>query len=249
VLVSTDHFLAGRRLAAAIVLFSFARTRTLMAQAPAELSAFNAMMVSPVGALAPVARELALGVPASSWTAAYGGWRYDIDDGVHNNVGVTYERRLSPRVSLAATGAYLSLDCDCSVWLSGGLSATGVLWSGVRGGGARGLSAHAAVQAMLGGARFTGGTNANAFSATGSMDLGVGIPLIGSSRLAASVFPGFGYGRFASPDDNGNGTRPMLGAALSVSLGKGFSLDAGTQRIIIVDGPRQYGAGITWRSR
>jgi hypothetical protein len=227
--------------------------RTAGAQTSGDLGALGALMVSPVGALPATATEYALGAPASALSLAYGGWRYDIDDGVHNNVGLTYWRRVgASRFSVAATGAYLSLSCPCAVWMSGGVAATAVLWTGARRSGTGsaerpGLTAHAAIRASLGGARFTGARHAGALSSAALLDLGVGFPVLGSHRLTLVVLPGMGSGRLTSADLMASGSRPLLGAAASLGLGGGFSLDFGTQRVMIADAPRQYGGGLSWR--
>src|SRR6476659_540420 len=67
----------------------------LVAQSAADRAAWNAMMLSPLGALTPLARD-----PIDDETRQadvwlrYGRWRYDVDDAIHNTVGVTVFRAI-----------------------------------------------------------------------------------------------------------------------------------------------------------
>jgi hypothetical protein len=217
------------------------------AQTTGELGAFSALMVSPAGALPPVARDYGAGLP-DRWTVSlrYGGWQYDVDDGAHNNVGLTIMHRVAnTRTTVAISGAYLSLDCNCSVWGAGSVAARSIIWQRAAG---RGLSAHFAMQEEVGGARFTGVPHASALSATATGDLGLAVP-IGGARLALSILPGMGFGQFWSVDQTGSAWRPLTGAALSLSLFRGFTLDVGTQRVVIPRGPKQIGAGLSWSAQ
>src|SRR5262249_36582648 len=96
----------------------------IAAQSPGDLAAFNALIVSPAGALPPTADDDARRLPDQAAAfVSYGRWRYDINDAIHHNVGLTLRHRLgSTTTSIAATGAYLSSSCDCAGWWSGGVS-------------------------------------------------------------------------------------------------------------------------------
>ncbi len=210
-------------------------------------------MLLPVGALPPQARDYTGARPdQTEFSIRYGGWRYDINDGVHNNYGATLTRRIGgSSTTVSLTGAYLSLSCDCSVWASAGLSARSILWSGAqKNASGSGVSWHVAISGMVGGARFAGEGHAKALAAQSALDLGVGVPVLHGSRVNLSVFPGIGVGRLDSDDDDTHGgVRQTLGAALSWAFPRGFSIDLGTQRVILVGGPEQYGLGISWRRR
>src|SRR5437879_1634900 len=114
-----------------------------VAQSPDDLAAFNALIVSPIGALPPSANDDGRPLPdRASLFVSYGRWRYDVNDAIHQNVGLSVHRRIGvSTTSVSVTGAYLSSSCDCSGWSSGGVSLTSVAWSttGVRSPAARGV--------------------------------------------------------------------------------------------------------------
>ncbi|MEO7083632.1 MAG: hypothetical protein ABI442_17690 [Gemmatimonadaceae bacterium] len=221
------------------------------AQSHSDLSAYSALVVSPVGALTPVALDDGRAVPERmSVGLNYERWRFDINDAIHNNVGVTLSHRLgSSNTSLSATGAYLSASCDCSGWLSGGVSLRSILLS-TAGPGDRprsGVTGHVAVDVEAGGARFQGIGAASGYSAAANADIGGSVSIRGSSRIAISVTLGLGWGHLSSADESGDGFRPVYGAAVSWKLPRGVSVDFGARRIVLKGGPTGYGGGISWR--
>ena len=218
-------------------------------QSANDLAAFSALVLSPVGGLPPLARDEHGGLPASfDVTIRYGGWRYDIDDGVHNNAGLTFTKRLGKsRSTVALTGSYVSLTCACSVWMSGGIELRSVLWSATRNGAnARGVSGHIGGDVSLGAARYMSGDNASALSTAMRVDLGAGIPFLRGTRIMLSVLPGYGWGRLSSVDAASSGLRPLVGMAAAWMIRRGFAVDVGTQRVFLPGGPTQLGAGLSW---
>jgi hypothetical protein len=238
------------RLGAALICAAIAPPLT--AQSTRDLAAFSALMVSPAAALPPLASDNGTAIPdVSSLGLAYGRWRYDIDDAIHHNVGATLTRRIaSSRTSVSLTGAYLSASCDCSGWGSAGVSILSQLWSSALTGGPQSrTSMHVGLNLAVGGARYAGSGAASAYSAAGELDLGGSASFVGGTRLALSVFPGFGMGHLTSADATATGTRPMFGAAAAWTFRRGVALDLGAQRVILNGGPTQFGAGISWRVR
>jgi hypothetical protein len=238
-----------------IVAFAFAAVgagHQLAAQSSSDLAAFNALIVSPAGALPPTADDDGRPLPdRAALFVSYGRWRYDINDAIHHNLGITLRDRLgTSTTSIAVTGAYLSSSCDCAGWWSAGVSLKSILWrsepasdSPLRAGG------HVAVEALAGGAQFSGVGHASAFSLASTLDVGGSVRVSNSSRLALSLLPGVGYGHLTSVDEVGGGTRPLLGAAVSWIFARGVSIDLGTRRIVIAGGPTQLGAGVSWHRR
>ncbi|GAC1649663.1 MAG: hypothetical protein NVS4B3_07090 [Gemmatimonadaceae bacterium] len=224
-----------------------------VAQSVNDLAAWDALMLSPVGALPPTARNPTDGdVRPNEVSIRYGRWRYDLDDAVHNNIGITFAHRFDvASTELAVTGAYLPLSCGtCLSWVSGGIDLQSTVWQGALDGTeGRTPSANLGVRVGLGGARYVGEGHAIAGSATAGVALGVAVPFVWRSRVAASVIPGFGFGRTASADESLHGTRPYIGAALAWTFPSGFAVDLGMQRVIIVGGPPQIGMGFGWRVR
>jgi len=220
----------------------------LAAQSDSDRAAWNAMMLSPMGALAPVARD-----PidddarqANVWIR-YGRWRYDVDDAIHNNVGVTVFRPIPfPLGSgeLSLTGAYVSLSCSmCPSWISGGASLSSTLWQQ---GEIDEPWSSLGVRADIGGAHYRGSSQTDAGSFAAAAVAGLGVPLILNWHLSATMSPGIGAGRIALADGIHSGTRRTLGAALALIHASGLALNVGIQKIMIAGGPTQVGAGLGW---
>ncbi|GAC1655133.1 MAG: hypothetical protein NVS4B3_19610 [Gemmatimonadaceae bacterium] len=240
-------------LSSGVTLLLGARASTLAAQSASDLAAWDGLMLSPVGALPPRARnndDEKAGRNAVS--LQYGRWRYDPADAIHNNIGVTLSHRIDIwNTEVALTGAYLSLSCGlCSSWASGGIDLQSTFWHrALTGSLEEGTSATFGLRTGIGGARYLGAGHATAFSVAAAAAIGVGLPFIWASRPSASVLPGFGFGRLASADVKAHGTRPSLGGALAWTFGSGFGVDVGAQRIFISGGPTQLGMGLAWNGR
>lgn len=218
------------------------------AQSLKDLAAFSALIVSPVGALPPIGVHTSVS-DQTTVSIRYGSWRYDIDDGSHNNFGITASQRIGhTRTTVSLTAALLTLNCGCSKWASGGVGVKHVLW-GRGGSGESARSVHAALDLAVGGARYTGAGHARALSAASTLAVGVGLPLFRGMRLTGSFMPGIGFGRFESIDESASGFRPLLGAAASVTFRRGVSLSLGLQRVVLSGGPTQFGLGLSWHRR
>jgi hypothetical protein len=220
------------------------------AQSTNDLAAFNALIVSPAGALPPAAIDNGRALPdVAVITVSYGRWRYNIDDAIHHNLGATATRRIGASgTSVSLTGAYLSLSCDCAGWVSGGVSLTSRLLGVSADQFRAGVGGHIDLQLMTGGARYTGDGNASAYSAAAAVDMGGSVSLRGSSRLALSVIPGVGFGHLTSADETGGDVRPLLGAAISWRSRHGVSLEIGARRVVVTGGPTQFGMSIAWHA-
>jgi hypothetical protein len=221
------------------------------AQSTSDLAAFNALIVSPLGALPPSANDNGRALPdLTSGSIAYGRWRYDINDAIHHNLGATISHRIgASRTSVSLTGAYLSLSCDCAGWTSGGVSLNSRVVSLLAGPSTPATtSGHVDVQLMAGGARYSGDGHASAYSAAATVDVGGSVLLRGSSRLALSVIPGMGFGHLSSADETARGTRPVIGGAVSWRSRHGVALNVGAQRVVLSGGPTQFGVNIAWHA-
>jgi hypothetical protein len=221
------------------------------AQSTSDLAAFNALIVSPLGALPPSANDNGRAVPdMATGGIAYGRWRYDINDAIHHNLGATISHRLgASRTSVSVTGAYLSLSCDCAGWTSGGVSLNSRVVSILAGPATPAeRSGHVDVQLMAGGARYSGDGHASAYSAAATVDVGGSVLLGGSSRLALSLIPGMGFGHLSSADETAGGARPLIGGAMSWRSRHGVSVNVGAQRVVLAGGPTQFGMSIAWHA-
>ena len=230
------------------VLASLALPVCVGAQSLKDLVAFSALIVSPVGALPPLGAEIGLR-DRTTVSIRYGSWRYDVDDGSHNNFGITATQRIGhTHTTVSLTAALLTLNCGCSKWTSGGVGVKSVLW-GRGGSGESDRSVFAALNLAAGGARFAGAGHARALSASSSLDVGGGLLLFHGMRLSGAFMPGLGFGRFDSIEESASGFRPLIGAAASVRFGRLVSLDLGLQKIVLSGGPTQFGAGLSWYRR
>src|SRR5438552_465413 len=221
----------------------------LAAQSAGDRAAWNAMILSPVGALAPLARDpVDDDARQTNVWLRYSRWRYDADDAIHNNIGVTVFRQLPFASSeLSVTGAYLSLSCAlCPSWISGGASLNSTLWQQ---GGLDERSASIGVRADVGGAHYRGSSENNAGSVAAAVVAGVGVSLTDKSHLSATISPGVGMGRIALVRGIHSGTRRTLGAALAWIHASGLAVNLGMQRIMIAGGPTEVGAGLGWNRR
>jgi len=218
----------------------------LAAQSAGDRAAWNAIMLPPAGALPPLARDpIDDEARQTNVWLRYGRWRYDVDDAIHNNIGVTVFHQLPFASSeLSITAAYVSLSCSlCPAWISGGASLNSTLWQQ---GDVGDFSGSVGLRADVGGAHYRGSSQTNAGSIAGAVVGGVGVPLTKNSHLSATIFPGVGVGKIALVDGVHTGTRRSLGAALAWTHASGLAFDLGMQRIMIAGGPTEVGAGVGW---
>jgi len=216
------------------------------AQSASDRAAWDALILSPVGALAPLAHEAGDddSRQGNVWLR-YERWRYDVHDAIHNNTGVTVFQQLPFASSeLSITGAYLTLSCAaCPSWVSGGASLQSTLWQH---GDVDEPSGSVGLRVDVGGAHYRGESQTTAASAASAVVFGVGRPFIGQSHLSAAISPGIGFGRIALFDGIHSGTRPTLGAALAWTHSSGVAVNLSMQRIVIAGGPRQLGVAVGW---
>lgn len=219
------------------------------AQSISQFAAWSALMLSPVGALPAVERDSRQLSRGWEVDARYGRWRYDIDDAIHDDAGLTLSHALAGAVDLSVTGAYLSLSCGtCAGWISGGLQARVPLVNvHVASIGERDVSLSLGLRGDVGLAHYRGEGGANARSISGNVAITLETPAPLGSRLAFAVLPGIGGGRVVSVDLTAQDTRPMLGGTVAWTFRSGLALHAGIQRIVIDGGPSQLGLALSWR--
>lgn len=221
---------------------------SLMAQADSDRAAWNAMMVSPIGALVPLARDpLDDDARQPKVWIRYGRWRYDADDAIHNNIGVTVFQPIDlplPASELALTAGYVSLSCSmCPPWVTGGASVSSTFWQdgeiGER------LSS-IGIRADVGGAHYRGSSQTSAVSFASTMVVNFGAPMTETWHFSTTLAPGVGMGRIALADGVHHGIRRTLGGALSLIHRSGLALNVGLQKIMIAHGPTEIGAALGW---
>ena len=234
---------------AAVVLGLFAAPREATSQSVSQLGAWTGLMLSPVGALAPVASAPGeLGNAADVLSLRYGRWQYDSEDAVHDNIGVTWSHALGfARTRVTLTGAYGLVECPgCSALAIGGIDLQSTLWThGVGSWNGRSVSTGLGLRVSVGGGREISTVPTTTASAAIAVPIDVALPLKPGSTLCASIVPGFGFGRTASADLSQSGFLPMLGAAIAWTVTRSIGVDLGVQRIFIAGGPTQLGGAIT----
>lgn len=242
--------LARRSSAALCLLAGVAAARGAAAQSAGQLGAWDALMLSPAGALTPVAHDpgkVAGGTRELS--LRYGRWRYDADDAVHDNVGLTWTYHFGfRRTQLAITAAYGLVECPtCSGWMMGGVDLQSAAWShDFKDPGRRPISAGVEFRGSLGVARYRGAGAPAALSASLVMPLAVSLPVRTSSRITLSVNPGLGFGEISGEGSTEGNVLPVLGAAMGLSLTSRLSVNLGLQRVVLQGGPSQLGTAVTW---
>jgi hypothetical protein len=240
---------AARRALLAATLLTIASAPAL-SQSASQLGAWDGLTLSPIGALAPVAGPLAPAAAGSyALTLRYGRWRYDSEDVVHDNFGLTVTRAFGfARSQLSVTLAYGIVECPtCSGWQLAGLEWRSALWNHsftpTRDNAA---SLDAGLHLSLGGARYSGAESSNARSLAIDLPLELALPIGASGKLRASFLPGIGYGRITSTDISQGGILPTLGSAIAWTATRHLTFGIGLQRIVIAGGPTQIGASLGW---
>jgi hypothetical protein len=208
-------------------------------------------MLSPVGALAPMTGDPGATSPGIySVALRYGRWRYDVDDVIHDNIGLTVTRSFGfARTQLSLTVAYGLVECPtCSGWQLGGIEVRSTLWNHASApASGRPITAGLALRASLGGALYRGPDAPSVSSAAIAMPLEIALPVGKRSALRASILPGLGYGRIANSGFSESGVLPMVGGAVGWNISSAFTVDIGMQKIFIIGGPIQIGAAFSWK--
>ena len=240
-----------RGAAAALIALGGFGSRSALAQTTNQLGAWDGLMVSPAGALAPVAHAPGdLPAGATELSLRYGRWTYDSDDAVHDNIGLTLLRGIGfAHAQLSITGMYESVECPtCSGWAAGDVTLESTLWKHhAASEGLRHPETEIGLRFSLGGAKYLGAEASTAWSSALTVPLNISIPLWGSSLMCASLFPGYGFGHVAGADFGAGGFLPIVGAAVSVTVTSRLALNVGAQRVFISGGPTQLGAALAFK--
>ena len=237
--------------AAAVIAIVGIGSHSALAQSTNDLGAWDGLMLSPVGALAPVAHAPGdLPAGATELSLRFGRWTYDSDDAVHDNVGLTWLRGIAfAHAQLSITGMYEAVECPtCSGWASGDLTLESTLWKHhAASEGLRHPETEIGLRFSIGGAKYLGAEASTAGSASLTVPLNISVPLWGSSLMCASLFPAYGYGHVTGADFGAGGFLPMFGAALSVTVTSRLAVNLGAQRVFIAGGPTQLGAALAFK--
>ena len=241
-----------RGLAVAAMLIVVAGVgRPAAGQGANQLAAWDGMVLTPIGALTPVARDPGATAPGVyDASLRYGRWRYDADDVVHDNIGLTVRRSFAfARTQLSLTFGYGLVECPtCSGWQFGGVDLRSTVWNHNFGAADhRPIAVGAALQVNVGGASYRGTDASTATSVAVGLPIEIALPVWKASQFRASIIPGYGYGRIASADFVASGFLPTIGGAVAWNVASFVTVDIGVQRIIIAGGPTQIGAALSWK--
>lgn len=221
---------------------------TGIAQSANQRGAWDALMLSPFGALP--GRIVSTDATARSREVSlrYGRWEYDTDDAAHDNFGVTIAQELPfGRTEIALTGAYLSLQCGgCSNWKIVGADVETSILNGALTVRDSRVAARIGIRSSFAGARNSGDEASNALSAAIAVPIGLGFAIGRYSYLDVAVSPGLGYGRIVGVGRRDSGIRPALSAGGVLRLRSGFGVQLGVQKVMIDGGPSQLGVGLSW---
>jgi hypothetical protein len=239
---------AVRRATVVAALVAFGGAELAAAQSASELGAWDALMLSPFGAFAPLVGNDAGNRRPTELSVRYGRWEFSDDDAAHNNFGLTLARALPfAGTEIALTGAYLSVQCgDCPSWFLGGVDVESGVWRHLFSRSGRQAMGSVRVRASVAGARNSETEPSNARSAALSVPIGLGIGVGRYSVLDAEIVPGIGYGRIAGPGRLEGGYRPALGGVLSWQGQSGLGVHLGVQEIFVHRGPITLGVGLSW---
>lgn len=209
---------------------------TAAAQRESDFVAYLALSVTPVGALPLMARSAMFdeGPASTSFTARYG-TQADL-----HSFGVGGDFRAGSSGSAAVSIGYSTCDgCDGMLML--GADYIAPLMRRAIGTGTTPPALTVSFNPSVGFAKPMEG-DGTALAAS------VGLPVVvamgdASSRFAAFVSPGIGFGLLSGSGDSESGVRPMLGGGIGIRLGR-MTISGSAQKIFIEQGEIQFGAGI-----
>ncbi len=221
-------------------------------QTPSQFAAWDALMLSPIGALTPTVSAAVDTPPTNMFALRFGRWRYNSDDAAHEAYAVTWSRALGSRSRASITAGYLYLSCtNCGGWEVAGLDFETLLW-------------HPAIHPFEGrpakaslGARFSVGAGllrqdpaAVARSTALEAPIDFCVRYSTSHELRASLTPGLGYGSmWAQGAGSDGGVLPMLGFTVASDLTSSAGMELGAHRVFIAKGPLELGVSLTWGIR
>ena len=222
----------------------------LHAQTGNQIGAWDALMLTPVGALTPTTHDPG-DVPAGAQEIAfrYGRWRFDPDDAIHDNAGLTWSRHLGfGHATLSATLGYSLTECHgCDGWINGGLDLKSEpLHRDIGTAFDRPITVGLGLRAALGEAVFRGPGSSTANSLALVVPFDASIPITHSSRLITTVVAGLGYGRIVSSQVSEGAVLPIIGVSVGWTLTSQLAFNVGWQHVVLVTTPSQFGMALSW---
>ena len=222
----------------------------LQAQTGKQLAAWDALMLTPVGALTPTAHDPApVAAGAQEIAVRYGRWKFDADDAIHDNVGFMWSRHLAfLHSTFSAVAGYAMIEChSCDGWVMGGADLRTELWHGdVAEIVDRPVTVGAGLRVAAGSAAYRGTGTGFASSLSAVVPLDASVPIGRSSRLLTSFVTGLGYGSLSGETTRSAAVLPIVGWSLAFFPGTHLGFNAGWQRVLLVNTPSQFGVALSW---
>ena len=234
----------------AIVVVSAASPARARAQTIGQYAAWDALMVSPVGAFVATGSGVTAGSPTNSLALRVGQWRYNADDAAHGIYGLTFSRGVGSRSRASVTGGYVHVACgDCVGWAIWGVDLETRMLQAGRGERLWQPGTTLGVRLSAGGGGLRGRPHSIARTAALQMPVDVRVRYHTNHYVWASLNPGVGYGNVWGPSGSDGGVLPMLGATMGLGLTSSLGIELGAHRVYIAGGPLDVGASFAWAFR
>lgn len=213
---------------------------------PSAQAAFNAIILTPVGALPQVvlARRTLDSTARLAAALRYGQYSFNNGPGSFSNVGLSGMLRLSSRMLATATVGQRSCG-TCEGLKMGGLDLEVSLFHKSAGGDIGGDTDI--------GLRVSSGIGQANTSDVTATAIGVGIPVAVSllqpekSVLTMHLAPSLAYGTMKNNGVSDGGVRLVISAGIAYVFGFGLGVHLSGHRVTIEESPTQFGASLSWR--
>jgi hypothetical protein len=222
------------------------------AQTASQFAAWDALMLSPIGALNPTISGADAQAPTDAIALRFGRWRYNTDDAAHETYAVTWSHALGSRTRGSFTAGHLFLSCaQCGGWEVAGLDFESTLWQAAMDPlTTRPARASLGARLALGGGLLRGDPASVARSTALEVPIDVSVRYRTTHELRASLTPGLGYGSmWAQGAGSDGGMLPMLGLAVASALTSSLGMELGAHRVFIAGGPFELGVSLIWGIR
>lgn len=228
-----------------VVIVCIAPPARVRAQSVRQFAAWDALMVSPVGAF-PTSDDATNEARPNSLALRFGRWRYNADDAAHETYGLTLSHAVGSRSHASLTGAYVHVSCgDCAPWAAWGADVESRVLEMVT----QGTSTTLGFRLSAGGAGLRGAPRSIARTVAFEMPVSVRVRY-GTHNVAwASLNPGAGYGNMWGPSGSDGTTLQMLGMTVGSNLTSSLGVELGAHRVFIAGGPIDLGISFAWALR
>jgi hypothetical protein len=239
------------RLSTAAVLFAVAAEVSAQAS-PSESAGFQGIILTPVGALPQVLHVPPVDQPLPRFTTevAYGRYRFQGNPETFHNIGFSARVQAHQRVSAGVTLGNRSCS-GCEGLRMAGADVQADLWQ--QAADERGEGRASLALRLHAGYGQPNRFRFNARSLAASLPVAVTLPQNRGSELTLFFSPvlAYGYindgaGTILGRTGGDGATRAVIGAGLGYRMRQGLGLHMALHKVVIEDGPTQFGAGASW---